>query len=134
VTCFQAKQATRSRHVSHAVLSPSVLWHNRQTEAYLVLGLKPRNRRGDFKAQITKPELPVLRTKLGNPSPPVLRPNRRKQTTLVLRLNQETRASCLHVHGADHTRCHLTSRLPGHRVPDLCDHSRSSVPGLLLLP
>jgi hypothetical protein len=27
-----------------------------------------------------------------------------------------------------------TSRSPGHRVPNLCDHPRSSAPGLLLLP
>jgi hypothetical protein len=57
-----------------------------------------------------------------------------KPSTLVLRLNQETRAPRLHVHGADRTRCHSTSRSPDHRVPDLCDHPRSSAPGLLLLP
>jgi hypothetical protein len=54
------------------------LWHNRQTEARLVLRPKLRNHHGDFVAQITKPELPVLMPKLGN------------RTTLVLRLNQET--------------------------------------------
>jgi hypothetical protein len=53
--------------------------------------------------------------------------------TLVLRLNQETRASCLHVPSADHTRCHSTSRPPTHQVSDLCDHLRSSAPGLILL-
>jgi hypothetical protein len=53
---------------------------------------------------------------------------------LVLRLNQETRASSLHVPGADRTRRHPTSQPPSHRVPDLCDHTRSSAPGLLLLP
>jgi hypothetical protein len=47
-----------------------VLWRNRQTEAYLVLRPKPRNRRGDFDAQITKPELPILRLKPGNPTSP----------------------------------------------------------------
>jgi hypothetical protein len=47
-----------------------VLWRNRQTEAHLILRIKPRNRHGDFKAQITKPELPVLRAKPGNPPPP----------------------------------------------------------------
>jgi hypothetical protein len=31
---------------------------------------KPRTRRGDFKAQITEPKLPVLRPKPGNPPPP----------------------------------------------------------------
>jgi hypothetical protein len=36
----------------------------------MVLSPKPKNRRGDFKAQITQPKLPVLRPKLGNPSPP----------------------------------------------------------------
>jgi hypothetical protein len=41
-------------------------------------------------------------------------------TTLVLRLNQETCTPHLLVHGADHTRRHLTFRSSGHRVPDLC--------------
>jgi hypothetical protein len=36
----------------------------------LVLRPKPRNRRGDFEAQITKPELSVLRLKPGNPPLP----------------------------------------------------------------
>jgi hypothetical protein len=57
-----------------------------------------------------------------------------KPSTLVLRLNQETRAPSLHVPGADRTRRYPTSRLPGHRIPDLCDHPWSSAPGLLLLP
>jgi hypothetical protein len=56
-----------------------------------------------------------------------------KPSTMVLRLNQEICAPRLYVHGADRTRCHPTSRSPGHRVSDLCDHSRSSAPGLLLL-
>jgi hypothetical protein len=46
-----------------------ILWLNRKTEACLVLRLKPRNRRNDFEAQITKPELPVLMPKPGNPPP-----------------------------------------------------------------
>jgi hypothetical protein len=36
----------------------------------MVLRPKSRNRRNDFEAQITKPELLVLRPKLGNPPPP----------------------------------------------------------------
>jgi hypothetical protein len=60
---------------------------------------------------------PVLRPNQKKPSPPVLRPNwlkpsewfwgqtTHKPSTLVLRLNQETRASSLHVPGADRTRC-----------------------------
>jgi hypothetical protein len=52
---------------------------------------------------------------------------------MVLRLNQETRALNLHVPGADRTRRHQTSQPPSHRVSDLCDHPRSSAPGLLLL-
>jgi hypothetical protein len=75
-----------------------------------------------------------LRFKPGNPSPPILRINQRKPSILLLRLNHETHASHLHVYGADRTRRHSTSRSPGHRVPNLCDHLRSSVPGLLLLP
>jgi hypothetical protein len=141
---------------------------------------KPRNRRADFKAQITKPKMSVLRPKPENPSPSWFWGSTKKLTTgfeakpgetiatsfkiklektiatgfeakqrkpsewfwgqtthksstLVLRLNQETRASRLHVHGADHTRCHPTTRLPAHRVPDLCDHPRSSASGLVLL-
>jgi hypothetical protein len=54
--------------VSHAILSLSVLWCSRQTETCLVLWPKLRNRHGDFEAQITKLELPVLRLKPGNPS------------------------------------------------------------------
>jgi hypothetical protein len=34
---------------------PSVLWHNQQRVVYLFWMLKPRNRRGDFEAQMTKP-------------------------------------------------------------------------------
>jgi hypothetical protein len=107
-TCFQVKQAARYRCISRVVLLPSVLWHNRQTVARLVLRHKPRNRRGDFEAQITIPELPILRPKPENPS------------TLVLRPNRETRAPHLLVHSIDCTRCHPTSRLFDHRVPDLC--------------
>jgi hypothetical protein len=57
-----------------------------------------------------------------------------KPSTLVLRLNQETHTPRLHLHRADRTRCHPTSRPPSHRVPDLCDHPQSSALGLLLLP
>jgi hypothetical protein len=35
----------------------------------LVFRPKPRSHRGDFKAEITKPELPILRPKPGNPPP-----------------------------------------------------------------
>jgi hypothetical protein len=57
-----------------------------------------------------------------------------KLSNLVLRLNKETHASHLLIHGADRTQRHPTSRSPGHRVPDLCSHPRSSAPGLLPLP
>jgi hypothetical protein len=68
-TCFQAKQAARSQRMSRAVfILPLVLWRNQQTIAHLVLRPKPKNYRGDFAGQITKPQLPVLRPKLGNPS------------------------------------------------------------------
>jgi hypothetical protein len=52
---------------------------------------------------------------------------------MVLRLNQETCAPRLYMHGANHTHRYPTSRSPGHRVPNLCDHLWSSAPGLLLL-
>jgi hypothetical protein len=47
---IDAKQAARSRRVSRADLALSVLYHNRQTEAHLVLRPKPRNHRSDFEA------------------------------------------------------------------------------------
>jgi hypothetical protein len=107
-TCFHAKQAARSQCVSRAILLPSILWHNRQTITHLVLMSKPKNCRCDFEDQITKPELSVLRPKLGNPP------------TLVLRLSQETCAPHLLVHSTDRTQCHPTSRSSDHQVPDLC--------------
>ena len=100
------KQAARSRCVSRTIfIHPSVLCHNRQTIAHLVLRSKPRNHSADFVGQITKPQLPVLRHKSRNP---------------ILRLNQETRSPCLLVHGGDCTQRHLTSLSSGHRVSDLC--------------
>jgi hypothetical protein len=107
-TCFQVKQVARSRRVSYAVLHLSVLWRNRQIVAHMVLKPKPRNRHGDFVSQITKLQLPVLRKKPGNTS------------ALVLRLNQKTHAPRFHVHGADHTWHHPTSRSSSHRVANLC--------------
>jgi hypothetical protein len=41
-------------------------------------------------------------------------------STLVLRLNQETRTPRLLVHGADCTQRHSTSQSSSHRVSDLC--------------
>jgi hypothetical protein len=55
--------------VSRTDLPPSILWHNRQTEACLILKPKSRNRHGNFEAQINKPELSVLRPKPKNPPP-----------------------------------------------------------------
>jgi hypothetical protein len=50
----------------------SLCWFcgNWQTEACLILRPKSRNCPGDFEAQITKPELPILRPKSGKPPPP----------------------------------------------------------------
>jgi hypothetical protein len=42
---------------------------------------KPRNRHGDFEAQITKPELPILRPKPKNPPPPWFWGSTKKLTT-----------------------------------------------------
>jgi hypothetical protein len=58
-----------------------ILWRNRQIEACLVLRPKPRNRHGDFEAQITKPELSVLRLKPKNPAPPWFWGSTKKSTT-----------------------------------------------------
>jgi hypothetical protein len=54
LTYFHTKQAIGSRRMSCVDLSLSILWRNRHTESHLVLRPKPRNRRGDFEAQITK--------------------------------------------------------------------------------
>jgi hypothetical protein len=51
------------------------------TFLHVILRPKPRNRRGDFEAQITKPELLVLRHKPGNPSPPWFWGSTQKPTT-----------------------------------------------------
>jgi hypothetical protein len=56
--------------MSHADFHPSVFLRNRQIDAHFIMRPKPRNCRGDFEAQITKPELPVLRHNLGNPPRP----------------------------------------------------------------
>jgi hypothetical protein len=63
---FAPKQAAKSQHVSHTVPFSSVLWCNLQIESRLVLRSKPRNRRGNFEAQITKLKLSVLRPKSKN--------------------------------------------------------------------
>jgi hypothetical protein len=124
VICFQVKQAARSRRMSHIILPLSVLYCNQQTVIHLVLRLKPINRHEDFKAQITKPELSVLRPKPGNHKPLVLRLNWEKSSqwfwgqttdkllTLILRLNQEICDPHLHVHGVDRTQCHPIARPP----------------------
>jgi hypothetical protein len=66
LTYFTSKQSVRSWHVSHSILHLLILWRNQQTEVCLVLRSKPRNRRSNFEAQITKLELSVLSTKPGN--------------------------------------------------------------------
>jgi hypothetical protein len=48
---------------------------------------KPRNCHGNFGAEITKSQLPILGPKPKKPEPPVLRPNRRKPSPPVLRPN-----------------------------------------------
>jgi hypothetical protein len=107
-TCFTVKQAARSLCMSHIVLLLLDLWCNWKIITRLVLRPKPKNRCGDFEAQITKLKLRVLRPKLRNPS------------TLVLRLNQETRAPRFLMHGVERTQRHPTSWWVDHRVPDLC--------------
>jgi hypothetical protein len=47
----------------------------------LVLRPRPRNRRGDFETQITKPKLPVLRPKPGNSPPPCFLGSIKKSAT-----------------------------------------------------
>jgi hypothetical protein len=123
LSCFQAKQAARSHRVFRAIsIIPSVLWHNQQTIAHLVLKSKPRNSRGDFDAQITKPYLPILRTKPRNPKPPVLRPNREKPALLASLCIVQT------AHSITRSIVRPSSTRP------VLDHPWSSTPGLHLLP
>jgi hypothetical protein len=132
-TCFMMKQATGCpMHVLTSFSSTHWFWGaNWQISSHLVLRPKPRNRCSDFVGQITKPHLPFLRMKPGNPSEwfwgQTTRTvatgfglNHEKLWTLVLRLSQETRTSHLLVHGANRIQRRLTSRSSGHRVPDLC--------------
>jgi hypothetical protein len=83
--------------VSCADLPPSVLWRNRQIEAHLVLKTKPRNRRNDFKAQIIKPKLPVLRPKPRNHPPPWFWGSTKKPTSGFEAKPGETVASSFEV-------------------------------------
>jgi hypothetical protein len=156
-TCFQVKQATRSRRVSCVVLprpfcgandkpKPTWFWGPNQETVIVILRPKLPNRSCRFWGPNRENRATGFEAKQRKSSPLILRPNRRKPSewfwrqtthkpsTLVLRLNHETCDSHLHVHDADRTQRHPTSRSPGHRVPDLCDHSRSSAPGLRLLP
>jgi hypothetical protein len=106
LTCFQTKQAARSRCVSHADLTSSVLWHNRQTDVCLFFRHKPRNCCTDFFDPSLQTEAVDFKTQTRKTMPPVLR---EKPSTLVLRINQKTRAPRLLVHGVDYTQRHLTS-------------------------
>jgi hypothetical protein len=63
----------------------------------LVLKPKSRNRRGDFEAQITKPKLPVLRPKPGNPPPPWFWGSTKKPTTGFEAKPRETVATSFEV-------------------------------------
>jgi hypothetical protein len=134
------------------------LWRNQQTEAHLVLRPKPKNRRGDFKAQITKPKLPILSPKLGNPPPPWFWGSTKKSTTGFEAKPGETAATSFEAKldktvatgfeakpvktvPAGFEAKPLETIATGFEakpvktmwVPDLCDHPRSSTPGLLLL-
>jgi hypothetical protein len=83
--------------VSRADLPPLVLWRNWQTEAHLVLRPKPRNRRDDFEAQISKPKLPVLRPKSRNPLPTWFWGSTKKPTTGFKAKPSETVATSFEV-------------------------------------
>jgi hypothetical protein len=73
-----------------------------------------------FETQTRKPEATNFEAKLGETVATGFDAKPGETINLVLRLNQETRAPRLHVHGTYHTRCHPTSWSPGHWVPDLC--------------
>jgi hypothetical protein len=119
---------------------------NRKTLHHLGFEAQPKNPPPILRSNQEKPSPLILRSNQRKPLPLVLGSNQQKlsewfwgqtthkPSTLVLRLNQETRAPSLHVSGADRTRRHPTSRPLGHRVSDLCDHLRSSAPGILFLP
>jgi hypothetical protein len=70
------------------------LWCNRQTEAGFVLRPKPRNHRGDFEVQITKPDMLILRPKPGNPSHQVWSQTRENYRRRLCGQTGENRATC----------------------------------------
>jgi hypothetical protein len=111
------KQAARSWRVPRAIfIFPLVLWRNWQTIDRLVFRPKPRNR---------QTVAVVLRPKSKNLSQWFSGQTTNKPLTLVLRLNQETRAAHLVVHGADRTASPnlLIIRPPSTRP--VLDHPRS---------
>jgi hypothetical protein len=146
LTHFQAKQATRSRRVSHAIfILPSILWHNRQTIAYLVLRPKPRNYCDDFVGQITKLQLPVLRLIPRNPSEQFWgQTTRTVATSFEAKLREtvdlgfwaEPRNTCSSSPYAwcrPHTMSPDLSIIRQPHTQPVLDHPRSSAPSLLLL-
>jgi hypothetical protein len=116
------KQVTRFWCVSHTDISPLILWRNQQTEVRLVLRLKLRNCRDNFKTQITKSELLVLR-----PKPETIdlgfeaQPRNSRSSSSCVRYGPHTASPDL-----------LIIRPPSTR--HVIDHPRSSTPDLLLLP
>jgi hypothetical protein len=132
-TCFPTKQAIRCRRVSshhlHLLISfeaqtdkPPPTWFCDSNQKIITVILRPKspNRSCRFWGINWKTRASGFEAKPQEPLPPVLRPNQKKPSTYVLRLNQETRAPCLIVYGADRTQHYPTPRSSIHRVPDLC--------------
>jgi hypothetical protein len=146
-TCFQAKQAARSRCVSCAVfILPLILWCKWWIKAHLVLRPKRKNRHGDFVCQITKPQLPVFRPKPENLSEwfwyQTIRTvatgfEAKPEETTDLGFEPEPRNSCS-LSPCAQCRPHTASpNLSIIRPPStqlVLDHPRSSTPSLLLRP
>jgi hypothetical protein len=148
LTCFMMKQATGCpMHVLTSFSSTHWFWGaNWQISSHLVLRPKPRNRCSDFVGQITKPHLPFLRMKPGNPSEWFWGQTTRTVATGFEAKPRETVDLGFEVEPRDSHFSSPCARCKSHTAsPDLSivrppstrpvrDHPRSSAPGLLLLP
>jgi hypothetical protein len=83
----------------------------------------------NFEAKLEKTVATGFEAKLVKTVQVVLRQNHSQTVDLDFKAQPRNPRS-----SSPRARCRPHTAPPGHRVPDLCDHPRSSAPGLLLLP
>jgi hypothetical protein len=111
LTCFPMKQITGCRRMSSHHLHPNIsfsaqtskprptwFWGPNQEIVMMILWAQSPNHGCQFWGPNQETRVSGFEAKAQEPQPPVLKPNQEKPSTLVLRLNQETRAPRLLVH------------------------------------